>query len=367
MIKEEQISPPPFASPLAREEPVFVHEGNRVPSGVTREAESTSRAPRYHDEQISPSTVRLPQRRTERADDLRRVASLQYARRPLSPTEGEVYAAPEPRVIRAASHAFAERPLDHAVYREGSSRPSAAPRYVHQRSRSPVHEYMSRPQSPMIMAPPPRQIVVDQYGNKYYAAPADARPSVAPPNRMIEVDPYYERAVTREPTMRAPARTIVYEDENAHRMPPPPPRRYVEIPDVETIDAGAYRREPSHRPVEIGYRPSEVLERRQSGLYEEMGPPREYAPSRAYSVRPDIPRREIPEGYARHESVQPGHVRVAAPQYREVSVHHGPYDDRRYQLATPSRRYAEEGVGERPVEILQEPFGNDARTVRYRY
>ncbi|PVH99719.1 hypothetical protein DM02DRAFT_614797 [Periconia macrospinosa] len=367
VIKEEQLSPPPFASPLAREEMMYAREASRGPPGFTREAEPVARAPRYHEDQLSPSSVR-PQRRAERADDLRRVASLQYARRPLSPLEGDVYAAPEPRIIRAASHAFAERPSEHTIYREGTMRPSAAPRYIHERSRSPVHEYVSRPQSPLMMAPPPsRQIVMDQYGNKYYAAPADIRHSVAPPSRMIEVDPYYERAVTREPTMRAPARTIVYEDDNLQRMPPPPPRRYVEVSDPEAMDARAYTRETSHRPVEVGYRPSEVIERRQSGLYDEMGPPRDYRPSRAFSVRPQPPPREIPEGYARHESVQPGHVRVAAPQYREVNVHQGPYDDRRYALPASSRRYADENVAERPMEILQEPYGSDTRTVRYRY
>ncbi|CAI6334098.1 unnamed protein product [Periconia digitata] len=370
VIKDEPVSPPPFASPLARGEAAPAREGSRgPPPAFIRETEPISRAPRYYEDQSSPSSTRLiPQRRAERADDLRRVASLQHARRPLSPVEGDIYAAPQHQPIRAVSHAFAERPREHAVYREGSTRPSAAPRYIHERSRSPVHDYVSRPQSPMMMAPPPsRQIVVDQYGNKYYAAPADVRSSVAPPSRMVEVDPYYERASTREPTMRAPTRTIVYEDDNIQRMPPPPPRRYVEIPDADALDARAYRRETSHRPVEVGYRPSEVLERRQSGFYDDMGPPREYVPSRAFSVRPEMPRREIPEGYVRHESVQPGHIRVNAPQYREVSVHQGPYDDRRYALAPSSRRYADENVADRPVEILQEPFGGDARPIRYRY
>jgi hypothetical protein len=266
---------------------------------------------------------------------------------------GDIYAA-EPRQLRSASHAFADR-NEVPIYREASARPSAAPRYVRDRSRSPIHEYISRQQSPMLMAPPPRRIVVDQYGNKYYAAPVDARESVAPPTRRIEVDPYYERAVTREPTMRAP-RTEMYEEDTMQRMPPPP-RRYVEAQGPEIIEAQPYRqREASRRPVEVEYRPQ----------YEEMGPPqREYVPSRAYSMRPEPVRREAPEAYIRHESIQPGSMRAPQPQYREVSiVRQEPIDDRRYYSAAPqARRYVEE----EPVEIAQEPYAPEPRRVYTRY
>ena len=274
----------------------------------------------------------MPQRKVQRDEsDLRRVASLQYARRPHSPGGGgEVFAA-EPRQMRSASHAFVDR-TELPIYREASARPSAAPRYVRDRSRSPVLEYLPRQHSPVLMAPPPRRIVMDQYGNKYYAAPIDARESAAPPSsRRLEVDPYYERAVTREPTMRAP-RTEMYDDDAGMRMPPPP-RRYVEGPEL--MEAQPYRqREVSRRPVEVEYRPQ----------YEEMGPPREYVPSRAYSMRPEVVRREVPEGYVRHESVQPGSMRAPQPQYREVSVvHQEPIDERRYYSAAPqTRRYVEE-------------------------
>jgi hypothetical protein len=134
-----------------------------------------------------------------------------------------------------------------------------------------------------------------------------------------------------------------YDDEPMQRMPPPP-RRYVEAPGPEVVEAQPYRqREPSRRPVEVEYRPQ----------YEEMGPPREYVPSRAYSMRPEVVRREALEGYVRHESIQPGSMRAPQPQYREVSiVRQEPVDDRRYYSAAPqARRYVEE----EPVEIVQEP------------
>lgn len=349
-IKEEPQSPPTFVEPQPSK--------RRALQPLANDAEVVSpRGPVYYrefDEPTSPTVVHTPQRRAQpQEQDLRRVASLQYARRPYSPggSGGDIYAPPpEYRPIRAASHAYADR-QEIPVFREASSRASMAPRYVRERSRSPIYEPM----------PPPRRIVVDQYGNKYYAAPVDARESAAPPTRRIEVDPYYERAVTREPVMRAPARPEIYEDEVGQRMPPPPPRRYMEAAESELVDVRAYRpREASRHPVDIEYHSQEVMERRPVPQFEEMGPP-QYMPSRAYSVRPEIVRREIPEGYVRHESIQPGSVRASAqPRYREVSLaHQEPVE--RYAMAPPQgRRYVEE-------DVMPESYPAIPRHVSYRY
>lgn len=344
---------------------------DRVQPIYYREPEPPARPTRRYEEPLSPSLARLPQRRLERDDqDLRRVASVQYARRPYSPSNTDLYAGPSPRQSRAASHVYTERAIEQPIHREASIRPSAAPRYMADHPQE--MEYLPRAQSPMVdamsMAPPRRNIVVDQYGNKYYAAPVETRDSVAPPARRIEIDPYYERAMTREPALRVPARTELYEEDDVQRMPPPP-RRYADASEPELVDPRAYRREVSHRPLEVEYRPHEVMERRPMAQYEEMAPPREYLPSRAYSVRPEVIRREMPEGYVRHESVQPGHVRVAAPRLREVSViRHEPTDDRRFAFATPQRRYADEGGLERPVEAVQERFATEGpRRATYRY
>jgi hypothetical protein len=360
-IKEEPQSPPPFAAysdsqPSKRRalqpppddvEVVTAQASPRAQPVYYREQEPLVRSYREFDEpSSSPTVIRTPQRKALRDDqDLRRVASLQYARRPHSPGgEGHMYVAPEPRRMRAASHAFIDRAEVPPVYREASARPSAAPRYIDDRSRSPVHEYISHGQSPMLMAPPPRRIVVDQYGNKYYAAPVDARESMAPPSRRIEVDPYYE-----------PARTELYEEEIIQRMPPPP-RRYVEASEAEMIESPYRHREASRRPVEVEYRPGPQ--------YEEMGPPREYPSVRSYSMRPEGARREIPEGYVRHESIQPVPVRASQPRFREVSVvHQEPFDERHYISGPPSRRYVEEG----PIEVAPEPYAGEARHVYARY
>lgn len=385
-IKEEPQSPPPFGSypesqpnkrralqPIATDvEMVSVRDG-RTHSGVYREQDHSPRSYRPFEEPLSsPIRIPVPQRRIERDDqDLRRVASLQHARRPYSPGAVEQYIPAEPRQIRAASHVFLDRPVE-PVYREVSARPSAAPRYVRERSRSPVHEYVSRAQSPVMMAPPARRIVEDQFGNKYYAAHVDIRESVAP-SRRIEPDQYYERAVSREPTMRAPVRAELYEEDDMMRMPPPPMRRYVQASEPEPVEARPYRqREVSHRPMGVEYAARGPVERRPVVQYEQMGSPREYVSSRAYSVRPEMVRREVQEEYApvRHESVAPRYVSVAAPRYREVSVvHQEPLDENRYTFAAPapSRRYMEEGALERPGEVAQQPYNGGARRVSHRY
>jgi hypothetical protein len=81
-------------------------------------------------------------------------------------------------------------------------------------------------------------------------------------------------------------------------------------------------------------------------------------------MRPEVVRREVPEGYVRHESIQPGTMRAPQPQYREVSiVRQEPVDERRYYSVAPqSRRYVEE----EPIEV-QETYAPEPRRVYTRY
>jgi len=291
--QEEAPSPPPFATysegqaskrralpSLAGDmEVIALQDDVRAQPVYYREPEPASRPYREVEEPCSPTVVHVPQQRRRQRDeqDLRRVASLHYARRPYSPASGaEMFPMGEARQVRAMSQAFGDR-SEAALYREGSVRASGGPSYVCERSRSPVMQYFSRQPSPVLLAPPPRRIVVDQYGNKYYAAPVDGREPMAAPGRRIDVDAYYERAVTREPAMRAPVRAEVYEDEMGARMPPPR-RRFVETWEGEVME-----RASSRRPVEVEYRP--------------MGPPG------GFSMRAESVRRDVGEGYLRHESV----------------------------------------------------------------
>ncbi|KAL1640409.1 hypothetical protein SLS58_006907 [Diplodia intermedia] len=395
-IKEEPVSPPPLAGlaepaqDARRKVTRTQHDDVEIvsPRDAARpvyymEYEQPAPAPRY---EFEPEVVRVPSRvayrRSERDDqDLRRMASIQHARRPYSPLQPGPYES-----VRAVSHAYLD---GHAtpVFREGSVRPGAT-RYIRsERSISPPYamDPYQRIRSPAIMGPPPapRRVVVDQYGNRYYAEPAmvDRRASVAPAPRRIGEEMLYERARTREPTMRPVARPEGYEeDEASQRMLPPQPRRYVEQPELEIV-------EPPYRPYrqrEYSMRPGEPLredlvpgqeplERHPPARYEEMPPPPrgEYL-ARAYSVRPEAVRREIPAEYmSRHGSVAPGGgVEALPPGYRAVSVvHEGDgFDERRYAYAPqhPVRRYVDEPeIIERPMEAQE--YGGEPRNVAYRY
>lgn len=399
-IKEEPVSPPPLGSfvepsqDARRRAPRTLHDDVEIvsPRDAPRpiyymEYEQPAQAPRY---EIEPEVVRVPSRvayrRSERDDqDLRRVASIQYARRPYSPPQLSPY---EP--VRGVSHAYLEgHPTP--VYREASVRPSAATRYIRsERSISPPYalDPYQGIRSPALMAPPPapRRVVMDQYGNKYYAepAPVDRRASAAPPPRRVGEEALYERARTREPTMRPVARVEPYDEEEAlQRMPPPQPRRYMEQPELEIVDPHrSYRqREYSMRPAEPLrdelVPAQEPLERHLAARYEDMPPPPrgEYI-TRAYSVRPEGARRELPVEYmARHGSVAPGggYTRRVEPLplgYREVSVVHGGdgFEERRYAYAPQhsARRYVDEqDVIERPAEAQE--YGGEPRNIGYRY
>ncbi|KAF2101658.1 hypothetical protein NA57DRAFT_73098 [Rhizodiscina lignyota] len=371
-IKDEPVSPPPFAEssfaealPPRRRIVQYPYEDVEVISPREWRARPAYHRDEYdrpvyrYAEPVSPTYVRVASpsmaRRVERDDvDLRRVASLQYARRPYSPGPGaSQYAAAaydriavEPqRSVRAASYAY-ERgaaPALEPIYREGSIRPQ---RYLRERSRSPPYIVERAPAYPVaradrvaspgpsMMPPPPvpTRIIEDKHGNRYYATPAppDAPPGpIRPQSRAMFYEreapvPVYERAISRMSMARdRPPPQRVYDDE----MPPPPvpmlpQRRYVE--DVEAVEHRAYRqREYSMRPPEYLTRETvrdrerdreempppprvplpEAVEGRQLIRYDDesspRAPPRELAPpmpippARAYSVRPDPGRREV--------------------------------------------------------------------------
>lgn len=397
-IKEEPVSPPPLGS-LPESSLDAARRGRAGGDDVEIISPRETRPPVYYVEyeqpvptpryELEPEVVRVPSRvayrRVERDDhDLRRYASVQYARRPYSP-----------QPIPYEPVRYIEAPPANPIYREGSVRPSST-RYIRsERSLSPPYgpDPYQRMRTPAIMAPPPRprRIVVDQYGNRYYAEPAlpEMRASVAPSTRVrsgaVE-EMMYERSRTRAPTLQPATRVVDYEDEGVQRMPPPQHRRFYDEMDLEPVDPhrGYRQRDYSMRPVErealpprdeLGPPPpppGDPLERRPF-RYEEMPPPalptaRDFS-TRAYSVRPEAlggssssSRRDVPAEYlshSRHGSVAPRgeYPRRAAAAagdplpsphhhhgYREVSVvpahqHHaaeaaaappaGPYDDHR--------------------------------------
>lgn len=287
------------------------------------------------------------------------------------------------------------------------------------------------------MAPPavpPRQFIVDQYGVKYYSTEATVptRASVAPVARRAEPELMYERVPSRQSVayMPQPPQYDPYDPTDSTMPPPPPPRRQI-VPehDLEYVDANGYpQRSYSTRPEQpvryVGepaspvyqYVPQQAhmapppppLREPTSSTYryvsqqphmaspQRMGPtspvyqqypqePRMMAPPlreptspvyapRAYSVRPDPSRQDIPQGYiSRQASVAPvQYVRYqdpAPPQVRAVSVMPGSEYGAPHQLAYGyAPRYVEERelqMGVQPVEGAYERAARQASVYRY--
>ncbi|KAG9590734.1 hypothetical protein KCV04_g21319, partial [Aureobasidium melanogenum] len=262
-IKPEPVSPPPFAAPAA------LQPSRTRPYQLPPDVEAVS-GPRsyYHDPPppsmhygldgvSSPTVIRVSSpglyARPRRDDqDLRRVASLHAAHRPVSP----MARVSSPAGYRTVSQPFPERG---ARYGDEAVRASQVQYVRSERSVTPPHLRAAR-EAPMAPPPPPtRRIVVDQYGNRYHANEPEAQPriSVAPQLRP-EGELVYERAPSRQPVAYAgqPAHNI-YDDEHGMRMPPPPPpvRRVVEQAEIAPIDYRAYRqREYSRAPEPQYYR-----------------------------------------------------------------------------------------------------------------
>lgn len=389
-IKPEPVSPPPFANVPEVSPYPYKYTNQAAPIQIDPDSPRHPSQPQYvyastsryeHAPQMPPPNImrvssasgyRPPQRDTQ---DLRRVASLHYAQRPPSPTQ-RVYSPAGPYTTNGRVY---------AEPRQGSVAPYAprdAPsRYLLAESRQEplcLQEY--REASPAMMPPPsapPRRIVVDQYGNKYYAAePAPhSRASVAPVARQPEPDLGYDRAPSRmSGAYQLPPQQAQYEPVESSMPPPPPPiRRHVpQEQAVEYVDAnGQTFREYSTRPADpIRYSHAPISPvYQQPAQYEQMPPPparpvpREphyeqmppppmpqplhestspvyAAPPRAYSVRPEG--REASQiTYApRQASVAPVQQYVrheAAPPSRAMSVMPEPdYGAPVYQQRAPS-------------------------------
>jgi len=395
-IKPEPVSPPPFSNvPEAPYPPRYTNQA----APIQLDPESPHRPPQhqyvyastpryeYAPRMPPPAIVRVssasghrpPQRDTQ---DLRRVASLHHAQRPTSPTQ---------RVYSPAGH-YPPNGRAYAMPRQGSVAPYApysedAPglRYPPADPRQePVRLQEYRESSPALMAPPPavpRRIVVDQYGQRYYAEQPIPQPraSVAPVARHPDPELGYERAPSRMPgAYQPPPQPAHYEPVEPVMAPPPPPIRQHTHQEqaVEYIDSHGYRvREYGSRPTEpvrYSHAPKSPVYQ-QPAQYDHMPPPsarpaprelhydmppppmpqpsREptspvYAPPpRAFSVRPEgedtsqityAPRQAsvAPVQYARHD---------AAPPARAMSVMPGPeYGAPAYQPRAPS--YAPQSV-----------------------
>ncbi|KAG9952834.1 hypothetical protein KCU85_g1636, partial [Aureobasidium melanogenum] len=403
-IKPEPVSPQPFAAPPAlqpsRTRPYQLPPDVEVVSGPRAYYhEPPPHPPNMHygmDGVSSPTVIRVSSpsvyARPRRDDqDLRRVASLHAAHRPVSPTAR----AASPAGYRTVSQPFPERG---ARYGEEVMRTPQVQYVRSERSVTPPHLRAAREGPASMMAPPPppaRRIVVDQYGNRYYANEPETQPrmSVAPQLRP-ESELMYERAPSRQPVAYASQLALnAYEDEHGMRMPPPPPpvRRVVEQAEIAPIDYRTYRqREYSRAPEPQYYReepagPIYVRDApgpRASVYPPESAPAGVYAP-RAYSVRPEMePVRYMsrqpsmaPQGdYARVAEIGGRAATMAPPPapMRAVSVvpgsEYGRPVEMRYSYgsqgagpyAAPGPRYGEEAR-----EIYVDQYGREVRRVGY--
>lgn len=233
-IKEEPLSPPPISdmplrrytqpehrnqmmvdrtTPPYREQVVYqrrypepIHmemaDVHRVSTPVIRRV--VSRAGQHYEVREEP--------------ELRRVVNVRQPQRLASPSPNlGHYPAPQTRPARAMSHAVIVQPdpSQPPNYR-ASGQPQQPVIYdPYDRSLSPeVRRIRYSPVEPEIisMAPPPRRVVMDQYGNKYYEAERKSAAAPAPVTRYVEqVAHPYPPSLPRSTSVR-PQLTQTYDD-----------------------------------------------------------------------------------------------------------------------------------------------------------
>ncbi|KAI3173065.1 hypothetical protein DTO046C5_3412 [Penicillium roqueforti] len=372
-IKEEPVSPPPFAddSTVVRsrnpaERPIYIDIASPQYTPVYETRGPLVREPVYEiDPYHEPLSDVGPQRTISRLSirrpireeaDLRRVASSQYARQSDYARE---YIEAQPRPVRAASYVV-ERPLQERSRYYEDAPPYTQHRYIAADDMLPStyrEAYYEEAPPVRMMAPPRRRIVVDEHGTQYYELPQAPRlqpmaPPPPPPPRPVSRmsnDVYEERVHHHAGSVRAPS---VVQDPYGERhyvqeMPPPQPV-YRRVTSEYARPVAADERQGYAAPLE-GHEPYSRSSSVQVAEYiprhavyvDERGVPQERI-IRTASVRPPQPHYENS-----HEVVQRvGSVRPTGPG-REPSIFRdrqlGEYVERPYYIR--DRRYYE-GEGE---------------------
>ncbi|KAL9003657.1 MAG: hypothetical protein Q9188_003480 [Gyalolechia gomerana] len=233
-IKEEPRSPPPFVQPAERwearpqqeaREPIYVDEVSpryREQGSVVYRSNVIDRpAPRYViDEYREPPAPRYE-------PDLRRVVSTRQMRPPMIDTER--YSSPQPPPPRAASQMYIPR-QEHEIPRQyrSSIQPEPVPYLDHDQDVSPRTREV-----PSMMAPPPRRIVVDQYGNQFYEQevvpmPRPRQSSMVPFTRPGPPDRSFQSPAPRHSVARIPQPVENLGETRYIRQGPSPPPQYIE-------------------------------------------------------------------------------------------------------------------------------------------
>jgi len=279
--------------------------------------------------------------------DLRRIVSARKVRAPMSP--GAQYFGPQPHSVRSASQVFLPQPAYDTRQNRANSqmyvpqasqdigRQQRAPiqslPYAPERSPSPLSHQISRPsprQGSIAMAPPPRRIVVDQYGNRFVEAPAPAfterHVSSVPVARPSEYEPRYEQPV-RAPSIRHPSMDVIYGDPRYVQRPPSPTSpRYAEYrPQAPPGRAGSmvYLDNDRHNEKPASHRTNSgmvhYIDYPPTARLEEVSRPREVV--RMSSVRPVGNPYEVPQDQiSRVPSVRPEPARIVSLSGRRDDI-----------------------------------------------
>ena len=366
-IKVEPISPQPHAAALGvwrpprREEvqrPIVVDAASPRQAPVERIIQPSRRyerqGPVYGVDQgrpLTPTSYSNGRFVEVREDpDLRRIVSAKQVRAPMSPVEQ--YSNAQPYSMRATSQIYLRQPSqDPQQYRAASQmhlpqasqdparphrasiQPQPTSGYGNERSPSPLFRQVQRSpprQESIAMAPPPRRIVVDQYGNRFVEAPAPERQmSVVPIARPSEYEHRYEQP-SRATSVRHPSIDVSQgEPRYIARPPSPTSPRYVEYPPqappVRTrsiVYLDNDRHQQGYVPPRDDARMVNYIDYQTNARLEEPPRPREEM-TRMSSVRPLGSQYELPRGQiSRIPSVRPEQDRIISLSGRSDMIPH---------------------------------------------
>ena len=401
-IKDEPTSPPPFGDAVEIRQIRPRQEAPRQPYVDTvtpqyRDQEPMTYQPRVSERPVygqpsddrgplTPLARRVVSRNGQRympneEQDLRRVLSARQVRAPMSPAPHPVqYSAPHPRTTRPASQVNVSptvQPM--APQYRASVQPGPATYISHDRSPSPpLRRAQASPfgRKAIAMAPPPRRIMIDQWGRECIEVPVNAgrQVSVAPVASRIEYDHRYEQLGPR--SVRQP-QLVSVDDEGQYvrRIASPTSQPLFEYPQHRNTQVV----EPNSRsmPYPESYvtrnestHPAEYSGARLAARYADAPEPREGL-VRMQSARPVERQYEVPrEQVTRIQSVRPQQPRIVQlgerpdtrPQVsRQVSVFgdDGPTRPVGYAVEErPRYEYANQGQGRGYIEEMADEGGN---------
>ena len=333
-IKEEPVSPPSFDQASLRPLPLQDAQRTLYMDARARPQERAVDQIRVIDRPDNGHEAARPGRRLHSRNsqhyiskdepDLRRIVSERQLRAPISPSSRYVqYSEPQPRIIRASSQAHIpppgqRNPVSHRV----SMQPQPA---THGRSPSPLERQVQSPPLgplPVSMAPPPRRVVVDQYGNRFLE-PEARQPSLAPvsrPSTQLHYDQYANRVPERY-SSTAPRIETRYEQQPLRSQSV----RYT-YGENDATTHQAYRQPSPVSPTYVEYtRPVQVVEPRNEGsggdnydrqyqgprvIYQQARPSSSYEQANGYRdghyrVQTALPADDRYEQTSRMQSVQP--------------------------------------------------------------